>query len=194
MSLVPLIDPADVDEYDRPTMEIGETAYGKQLNTWRAIAQRPGMFAAYLPFIRAVAGPGSVPMRIKDLTAIYVCVLNHCRYSTSHRCASAAAQSVPDADVVAVATGNHDHFEPELRLALELARVMTLDFPAQSITDAPSGIDMPLREQLQQTFTPGELAELTMSISLWNALSRFHRVMDLELDMPAPPPAVDGVL
>jgi hypothetical protein len=30
-----------------------------------------------------------------------------------------------------------------------------------------------------------------MSVSLWNALARFHRVMDFELDMPAPPPALD---
>src|SRR5690242_12153791 len=113
MPLVPLINPDDIDEADRPTMAAGEAAYGKQLNTWRAIAQRPGMFAAYLPFIKSVAGPGTVSGRIKDLTAIYVNVLNHCRYSTSHRCASAAAQSIPEADIVAAASGDHDSFEPE---------------------------------------------------------------------------------
>jgi hypothetical protein len=30
-----------------------------------------------------------------------------------------------------------------------------------------------------------------MSIAVWNALSRFHRVMDFDLDMPAPPPYLD---
>lgn len=194
MSLVPLIEPDDIDESDRATMAAGEAAYGKQLNTWRAIAQRPGMFAAYLPFIKSVAGPGAVSGRIKDLTAIYVNVLNHCRYSTSHRCTSAAAQSIPEADIIAAATGDHGGFEPELQVALELARAMTLDFPTQTITDAPSGIDKDLRERLTEAFTPAQLAELTMSISLWNALSRFHRVMDFELDMPAPPSAVETLL
>ena len=30
-----------------------------------------------------------------------------------------------------------------------------------------------------------------MSISVWNALSRFHRVMEFDLDAREPPPAVE---
>ncbi|MDT5053405.1 MAG: hypothetical protein QOF66_1771, partial [Mycobacterium sp.] len=43
-------------------------------------------------------------------------------------------------------------------------------------------------------FDPRELVELTMSISVWNALSRFHRVMEFDLDMPEPPPAVESLI
>jgi hypothetical protein len=38
------------------------------------------------------------------------------------------------------------------------------------------------------------LPELTANIALWNVLSRFHRVMNFPLDMPAPPQAVEDVL
>lgn len=194
MSLVPLRTKDEIDESDQAAMAAGEKGYGKLLNTWRALAQRPGLFNAYLPFIRAVAGPGCVDPRLKDLTAIYVTVLNHCRYSASHRCASAAAQSVPEADIVAVATGDHEGLDHDLRLALELARVMTLELPAMPLAQAPDGLDEDLRAALTKTFAPDQLVELTMSISLWNALSRFHRVMDFELDMPAPPAAVEILL
>jgi hypothetical protein len=36
--------------------------------------------------------------------------------------------------------------------------------------------------------------ELVLSISLWNALCRFHRTMGLELDMPEPPEGVRAAL
>jgi AhpD family alkylhydroperoxidase len=152
------------------------------------------MFGAYLPFIRAVAGPGTVSGRIKDLSAIYVCVLNHCRYSASHRSTSAAAQGVTPEEIAVVVSGDHAGLDDELKLALELTRVMTLELPPKTSAEAPTGLDEGLRSALNKAFTPDQLVELTMSISLWNALSRFHRVMDFDLDMPAPPEAVERVL
>ncbi len=62
------------------------------------------------------------------------------------------------------------------------------------IAQAPTGLADDLRATLTKAFSPDQLVELTMSISLWNALSRFHRVMDFDLDMPVPPEAVERVL
>jgi AhpD family alkylhydroperoxidase len=194
MSLVPLRDPAEFDESDQAALAAGQAGYGKALHTWQAIAQRPGMFGAYLPFIRAVAGPGCVDPRLKDLTAVYVTVLNHCRYSASHRCTSAAAQGATPEDIESVVSGNHAGLDHDLQLALELARVMTHELPPMPIAQAPTGLGDDLRAALTKTFSPDQLVELTMSISLWNALSRFHRVMDFDLDMPVPPEAVERVL
>ncbi len=194
MSLVPLRDPAEFHESDQAALAAGQAGYGKALHTWQAIAQRPGMFGAYLPFIRAVAGPGTVSGRIKDLSAIYVCALNHCRYSASHRSTSAAAQGVTPEEIAAVLSGDHASLDEDLQLALELTRVMTVELPPKTLAEAPAGLDDDLRAALVKTFTPDQLVELTMSISLWNALSRFHRVMDFELDMPVPPEAVERVL
>jgi hypothetical protein len=33
-----------------------------------------------------------------------------------------------------------------------------------------------------------------MSVSLWDAMTRFQSVLDLDLDMPEPPPAVDSAI
>ncbi|HEY5986720.1 MAG TPA: hypothetical protein VIV12_10125 [Streptosporangiaceae bacterium] len=43
-------------------------------------------------------------------------------------------------------------------------------------------------------FTPAERVELLMNIGVWNALTRIHRVMGFELDMPVPSAGLDAVL
>jgi AhpD family alkylhydroperoxidase len=194
MALVPLLDKDTADESDHAALAAGESAYGQLLNTWRAIANRPGLFSVYLPFLRGVAGPGALDQRVKELTAIYVTILNHCRYSASHRCASGRAQGLTDDDLDALAAGDLGHFTEAERVALELAREMTLAPPQTSFADQPTAVSSQTLTRIAELFEPAALVELTMSISVWNALSRFHRVMGLELDMPAPPGAIDAVL
>jgi AhpD family alkylhydroperoxidase len=194
MALVPLLNQSDVDPADAEALAAGERGYGKLLHTWRGIINRPGLFAAYLPFLRTVAGPGALDQRTKELSAVRVGVLNHCRYTTSHRCASAQAEGVSAADLESVARGDFAAFTESERVALELTDAMTLA-PAQTPYGVePSAVEPALRERAAALFPPGALVELTMSISVWNALARFHRVMGFELDMDPPPPGVDAVL
>jgi AhpD family alkylhydroperoxidase len=194
MSLVPLKTKEEVDSVDLPLLESGEAAFGTLLNTWLAIANSPGMLSTYLPFVRSVTGPGALDQRIKELTAVYVGALNHCRYTTSHRCYSARAKGISEEDLARVATGDHDHFTDQERLALEFTRSLTLDVPFVEIAASPTGVDQQLLARVKETFQPAELVELTMSVALWNALSRFHRVMGLELDLGEPPATVDAAV
>ncbi|ANS32309.1 hypothetical protein R1CP_39085 (plasmid) [Rhodococcus opacus] len=194
MPLVPLLKNDDFSDIDRPTLTAGEEAYGKVLNTWAAIGNSPGLFSAYLPFLRQVNGPGVLDVRIKELAAVRVAVLNHCRYTTSHRCTSAQAKGVTVEELVAVARGDFDAFNERERLALELAGEMTLGLPAVPVSQSVTGISETLRTAVETLFGPPELVELTMSISVWNALSRFHRVMAFDLDMPLPPAEVEALL
>ncbi|HEX4558993.1 MAG TPA: carboxymuconolactone decarboxylase family protein [Mycobacterium sp.] len=194
MSLVPLLQSSEFSDADRPVLAAGEKAYGQVLNTWAAIGNSPGLFAAYLPFLRQVNGPGLLDVRIKELAAVRIAVLNHCRYTTSHRCTSAMTGGATADELTAVARGEFDSFTDRERLALELADAMTVAIPTTARTTLPSGIPPALRDDAARVFSPGELVELTMSISVWNALSRFHRVMAFDLDMPEPPREVDDLL
>ena len=110
-----------------------------------------------------------------------VAVLNHCRYTASHRCTSALAKGISVEDLGAVARGEFDAIHRAERVALELA---------EEITRLPR----PPSEEAQRVFEPAELVELVMCISVWNALSRFHRVMAFELDMPPAPAGVERSL
>jgi AhpD family alkylhydroperoxidase len=194
MTLVTLIEPADAHPSVREALDAGMRQYGQALHTWRALLHRPEIFAPYLPYLRAVVGPGEVPQRIKELSALAVSIANHCRYSTSHRYRAARAAGVTDAEVEALAGNRLDTFPHQERLAIEYARQLSVR-PAQvAATDNPQAVDPRLLADLRATFSEPQLVELTANIALWNALSRFHRVMNFPLDMPAPPPAVDEAL
>ena len=67
MALVPLLASNEFSEADEQVLALGEKAYGQVLNTWAAIGNSPGLFAAYLPFLRQLNGPGELDVRIKDL-------------------------------------------------------------------------------------------------------------------------------
>jgi AhpD family alkylhydroperoxidase len=194
MAMVPLLTSDEFSEFDQGTIALAEKAYGQVLNTWAAIGNSPGLFSTYWPFLRHLTGPGPLDVRIKELTAVRVAVLNHCRYTTSHRCASARAKGVTTDELAAVADGDFDGFTEREALALRLTDAMTLSLPAQSWRENATGVPAQLREAAVRVFGPGELVELTMAVGLWNALSRFHRVMAFDLDMPEPPAEVDELL
>jgi AhpD family alkylhydroperoxidase len=194
MALVPLLAGSEFAEVDRDTLAAGEKAYGKVLNTWAAIGNSPGLFAAYLPFLRQVNGPGLLETRIKELTAVRVGVLNHCRYTTSHRCTAASANGATEQELAAVARGDYRGFTQREQLALHLTDEMTTGLPSRSREQSATGISAAVRDGAKTAFDPRELVELAMGISVWNALARFHRVMDFDLDMPEPPAAVESAL
>ncbi|RZB19477.1 hypothetical protein StrepF001_11835 [Streptomyces sp. F001] len=64
---------------------------------------------------------------------------------------------------------------------------MTVSLPTVPADDGLTGVPAGLRDEVHRVFDAAQLVELVMCISMWNALSRFHRVMAFELDMPAPP-------
>jgi AhpD family alkylhydroperoxidase len=194
MALVPLVPKEHIDATDLPLIEAGEETFGTLLNTWLAIANCPGMFSTYLPFIRSVTGPGALDTRIKELTAVYVSLLNHCRYSVSHRCYSALNKGVSEADLERLAAGDFASFTSREQLALSFTRALTLDLPHTGRDKSVTGVDPELLARVKDAFEPRELVEFVMSVGLWNALSRFHRVMDFDLDLGEPPAAVDAAV
>jgi alkylhydroperoxidase family enzyme len=193
MALVPLVSEADADPSDASALGAGKAAYGQLLNAWRVVANRPGMFPTYLPFLRTIAGPGVLRQDIKELTAVRTTVLNRCRYTASHRCASAKSQGVTDAHLAAVAAGDFSGFDEALQVALELCDQLS-GIAAVPTAESETGVDAALLERAQALFDPAQLVELTMGIAMWNAVCRFHRPMGLELDMPVAPPGVTAHL
>ena len=194
MSLVPLLTRDHFSPRDQPTLDGAVEVFGQVLNTWAAIGHSPGLFSVYLPFLRQLNGPGALDDRIKHLTAVRVAVLNHCQYTSSHRSTAALGQGVEVDDLVAAAKGDLDAFTDRERVAILLAEEMTVDLPGTPKVDNVFGVSPDVRDVVQELFDPAEVVELVMCISLWNALSRFHRVMGFEMDMPLAPPAVEAEL
>lgn len=191
MAWVELLGIEDVDGTAREMAESGAAQYGQVLNTWAAILNRPEIFAAYLPFLRSVAGPGTLDPKLKDMSAFLVGVLNNCRYTVSHRAASAQRNGVDEATLLAVASGQWSDFDDTTRAVLRFTEELTTLPSVVSYNDSPLVVDQATLDELASALTDAERVELTMSVSVWNALARFHRVMGFELDMPEPPHGTD---
>jgi uncharacterized peroxidase-related enzyme len=188
--LVALVSKDQAPPAVREVFERGEAVYGRVLNTWQALAQRPEIYIAYMPYLRSIVGPGALDQRLKELVEVRTVVLNRCLYSASHRVRSARAAGVSEEDIVAVARGELSRFDEREQLALELAEALTLQPYSVPYADAPQLVETATLERLRSSFTDPEIVELVTTIAIWNALARFHRVMGFELDMDAPPEAV----
>jgi uncharacterized peroxidase-related enzyme len=192
--LVGLVSKEEATPEVRELFEAGEATYGRVLNTWHALAQRPEIFVAYMPYLRSIVGPGALDQRLKELVEVRTVVLNRCLYSTSHRVRSARAAGVSEEDVVAVARGELSGFSEREQLALAVAEELTLRPTTVAYADEPQLVETATLERLRSSFTDPEIVELVATIAIWNALARFHRVMGFELDMEAPPEAVSAEL
>ena len=193
MSWIELVDPDAADGELAEAFAAGEAAYGKVLEAWKAVAHVDGAFPSYLPYLRAAVGPGQVDARIKDLAAVRVGMLNGCRYTVSHRVTSARKAGVPEQEILGLADPEAAGYEDRLAAALAFAEELTLAPPTVPPAESPQAVSAPTLARMKGAFSDPEIAELALSISLWNALSRFHRVLALELDMPEPPVELDPV-
>jgi AhpD family alkylhydroperoxidase len=191
MAWARLLDPAEASGVLADALAAGEEMYGQVLEAWRAVALVEGAFPAYLPYLRAAVGPGRVSARVKDLTAIRVGLLNGCRYSVSHRVASARKNGVSEAEILGVADPAGAGYDEPLAAAMAFAEELTLAPATVARSEAPQAVGADTLRRVAAVFDDVERTELALSVSLWNALSRFHRVMDLQLDMPAPPGELD---
>ena len=76
---------------------------------------------------------------------------------------------------------------------MRLARQLTLEIPGSAIGPFPL-LASEEAETLTALFSDAQLVELLLGISLWNELARVLRALDLPLDMPEPPPAIDAIM
>jgi alkylhydroperoxidase family enzyme len=190
MAYIRLAEIYELEGAAREVAESGQAQYGKVLETWKAIMNKPDMFATYLPFLRTVAGPGVMDAQLKDACALYVGFLNHCNYTVSHRATSAAAKGLTDEQMRDIVNADWDEMPGKWRAALELTRELTLNPQNETYADLPQAATLGTLAEAKKHFNDVELLELCMTIAMWNALSRFHRVMDFDLDMPDAPEGV----
>lgn len=192
--LVSLVTKEEAPPDVREAFEKGESSYGTVLYTWRALAQRPEIFGAYMPYLKSIIGPGELPQTLKELVEVRTVVLNRCLYSTAHRVRSALAAGVPEADLIAAAQGDFGRFDQATQLALRLCNRLTLDPPATPYEASPQLLPEDALRELKETFSDPQIVELAATIGVWNALARFHRVMGFDLDMAPPPAAIAAEL
>lgn len=194
MAFIDLVEKEGAPREVLATYEKGEAVYGRVLETWKALAHNPAIYEAYLPYVRAIFGPGALDAKTKDLVALRISHLNHCRYSLSHRVSSARTQGLTEEEIAGVIAPSGHEYDAATLAALDYASELTLLPSEVAFTDNRQAVSSEVLIAVKQHFTDAQISELTVTIGLWNALNRFHRVLDLDLDMPAPPSVLDPAL
>ena len=77
---LPRIDPESAPEALRPTFEAFVAERGKVPNLFRVAAHAPRITATLATHMKAVMGPGEVPVLLKELLSTRVSHINLCDY------------------------------------------------------------------------------------------------------------------
>jgi uncharacterized peroxidase-related enzyme len=141
---------------------------------FRAMANRPEVLKAFVPFYGTVAGPGSVERRIKELVYLTVSLTNKCKFCTWAHTASGKKAGVT-ADELAALESGHDQTtptftQPELA-AIRFAREITKTADCATTRDA-----------LKHHFSNEQVVELTLLAALANFTNRFNNGLGIQPD------------
>ena len=130
---------------------------------FRTMAQRPEALKTFVPFYGAVAGPGSVDRRTKELVYLTVSYTNHCAFCTAAHVATGRKAGVTDDEMKALEAGRDEGFSEAERAAIQYARELT-----QTATAHAS------RERLRAHYNDEQTVEITLLAAMANFTNRFN--------------------
>ncbi len=191
MALIELVEKEQAAPEVRKLYEKGEAVTGLVMETWKAIAHNPPVFQSYMSYVQAIFKPGPLDQRTKDLIAVRICYLNQCLYSLSHRVHSARKQGISEADLAGLTDPTTHDFTVREQAALAFAEELTLNVGTVPYAESKQAVDRETLAAVKEYFNDAEINDLAVAVGLWNMLTRYHRVMDFDLDMPVPAPPLD---
>ena len=130
---------------------------------FRTMAQRPEALKTFVPFYGAVAGPGSVDRRTKELVYLTVSYSNHCAFCTAAHVATGRKAGVTDDEMQALEAGRDEGFSEAERAAIQYARELTQTANAQAS-----------RERLRAHYNDEQTVEITLLAAMANFTNRFN--------------------
>ena len=146
---------------------------GKPGNAQKALAHRPEMLKAFLPFYASVGR--SLDRKLYEMIYLRVSFLNGCHYCLQHHVASSKRVGLTAEDWKALKDGNYARFTEKEQTALAYAEKLTRT--SRDITDADF-------EKLKKYFPQPEIVDLHLLVGLANLTNRFTDPLGLELEFP----------
>ena len=141
---------------------------GNVPNLFRAASLRPPIVLTLFAHLRAVTGPGEVPVLLKELLTVRVSQLNSCAYCLASHTALSRKNGATDEQLTSIEVGQFDGFEPGWRAALAFADAMT-----------PTGGDVTdeIYAELARWWTAPQIVEITAVIGFFNYFNRFAEAL-----------------
>ncbi|MGD0513233.1 MAG: carboxymuconolactone decarboxylase family protein [Terriglobales bacterium] len=171
MARIALIEPENATP---EVKEIYEKALrGKPGNAQKALAHRPEMLKAFLPFYASVGR--SLDRKLYEMIYLRVSFINGCHYCQQHHVASSKRVGLSAEDWRALKDGNYARYTDKEQAALAYAEKLTRT--PHEITDADV-------EKLKKHFSDAEIVDLHLLVGLVNLTNRFTDPLGLEVEFP----------
>ncbi len=136
---------------------------------FRAMANRPEALKNFVPFYGAVAGPGSVDRRIKELVYLTVSFTNHCVFCAWAHTATGKKAGITEEELAALKSGNDQSFAAAELAAIRYARELTKTADAATTRDA-----------LKNHFNDEQVVEITLLAAMANFTNRFNNSLNIQ--------------
>lgn len=137
---------------------------GNVPNLFRAASLRPPIVLTLFAHLRAVTGPGEVPVLLKELLTVRVSQVNACVYCLASHTALARKYGATDEQIRSLEAGRYDVFEAGWSAALAYADAMTPT--SGDVTDE-------IYAELARWWTAPQIIEITAVIGFFNYFNRF---------------------
>ena len=143
----------------------GLEARGKQENPfYRVMAHRPKVLENFVPFYGAIAGPGALERRLKELAYLVASIANRCAYCTAAHLPGARKAGISEDEIRAIESEQNAGFAPAEQALIAYARELTRN---ARVADAA-------RDALAAHFTEEQVVELTLVVAMANFTNRFN--------------------
>jgi len=171
MARVSYIEPQDASADLKEVYE--KTLKGKPGNIQKALAHRPDMLKAFLPFYASVGR--ALDRKLFELVYIRISMINQCHYCLQHHLASSKRAGLAAEDWGALKLADYARFGDKEKAALAYA---------EKITRAPHEAKDADFAELKKYFSDAEIVDLHMLIGLVNLTNRVTGPLNLELEFP----------
>ena len=141
---------------------------GNVPNLFRAASLRPPIVLTLFAHLRAVTGPGEVPVLLKELLTVRVSQLNACSYCLASHTALSRKHGATDAQLEALEAGRFDVFVPGWGAALAVADAMT---------PTTGDVTNDIYAELARWWTAPQIIEITAVIGFFNYFNRFAEAL-----------------
>jgi uncharacterized peroxidase-related enzyme len=165
---IPLPEPEDATPDVKPLFDAFMRERGNVPNLFRAASLRPPIVLTLFAHLRAVTGPGEVPVLLKELLTVRVSQINSCGYCLASHTALSRKHGATDEQLEGLGVGKFEGFEPGWQAAFAFAEAMT-----------PTGGDVTdeIYGELARWWTPPQIVEITTVIGFFNYFNRFAEAL-----------------
>lgn len=141
---------------------------GNVPNLFRAASLRPPIVLTLFAHLRAVTGPGEVPVLLKELLTVRVSQLNSCSYCLASHTALSLKYGASEAQISSLGSGEFGGFEPAWRAAFAFADAMT---------PTSGDVSDEIYAELARWWTAPQIVEITSVIGFFNYFNRFAEAL-----------------